>query len=1219
MSTLQKGHLFHGRYKLVSPLGQGASAEVWMAQDTKANNLLVALKIFEQDSGIETYGMQNFEREFTTVYNMKHSNLLPPTGYDICDSRPYLVMQYCENGSCGGMVGRMDENDVIKFLHDVSAGLEYLHDHNIIHQDIKPDNILLDDNCNYLVTDFGISVSSDNGVLSSNGMSGGTRAYMGPERFEGVTNSASDMWSLGATAVEMLTGNPPYGEHGGLLQTEGEPLPQLPNLQPEVKDIIMSCLDKDPAKRIKANEIRQKINLYNETGSWKKHSRKKTIAIVVTGVISVLMCVGIFVWDYTRTKTYYYKDYAEYWGVPKGIGRLSKSDVQHREQSYKFEYNHGKLRRMSLVNSAGKVISHTDTEHMNSRYSDVEYVYSENGKIDYKSVYDQNGKMLFKMDYDNDMRTATFKRPDSLNTPMNLYANLNTLHKSGNSPLDNKSNISRYLLTFNDNGLLIERRYAALQSDRAKDEDYIYGARYKYDDKGRKIEEAYLGIDGDITANKNGLAIREYTYDDDDNWTSVTYLNSEREGSHDGNNTSHVKIKYDNYGNRIEEMYYTLDGTPSIRTDLNIAGFRYTFDEKGNCITQTGIGIDGFPAYCTNGYVTVKNSYNDDGFNIMQEFLDENGKTTLCNNPNMIAGFVKIKVNDTGMPLELEYFDENNLPLEQSNGASKIVNTFDDKGNHLSEHYFDKEGKPILINGFYHGCHYEYDDLNNLVKQYYTDIEEKPATYDGFVSAYLLEYNRQGAVTKVSNLDTNGKLTLDSDLYAWYETEYDDLGNQKSITYFGKEGKPVMTNWGYSKIEYSYDPKTNYLVSSKKCDLNGKAVEEYRYKYDSKGNIVEDYTLRGGNLKSGTAVENCEYDVNNKVIKRWWTDLSGKKVNNPGTSYAILKNEFDKNGNCVQTTYWKADGTPALNEQKAHKQVHEFDAMNRVIAEFNFGADGKPAEINPEGRQKYDQWGNIVELACYDGHGKPKLSSNGAFLIKWKYDRRGNVLLVEYLGIDEKPVNSKEDGLSKVEYAYDSRGNQAEAKYYDTNGCIRIEKYTYNDKNRLIEQKVLDGNGKLSDKDYGFARGVVEFDELGITPKNRKYYDKSGTLIASQTWNDQKSEWNDLKFSGSYASSGGGYANSSWRESVIRDARECPVQIEDGVYVQGIKCDSSSVTMTIRLSEFSKYELDSELEGKVREVMQQYKSQFRKIWNPPSNVRLSVIVTDKAGRTICVI
>lgn len=304
---LSKGILFHNRYLLVSLLGTGASAQVWKAKDTKANNLLVALKIFSESSGMNSYGLQSFEKQFTIVFNMKQSNLLPPTGYDIYQGCPYLVMQYCENGSCMSMAGRMEEDDIIKFLHDVSAGLEYLHDHNIIHQDIKPDNIMLDDNCNFMVTDFGISVSSNGSVYDSQGMSGGTRAYMGPERFEGITVPASDMWSLGASVVELITGNPPYGDHGGLLQAQGEALPQLPsNLQPEVRSMILSCLHPDPNHRIKANEIRQKIDMYWEIGSWTKPSQKKIMAIALTAVASVLLCLGIFLWDYNRPKVYYY-------------------------------------------------------------------------------------------------------------------------------------------------------------------------------------------------------------------------------------------------------------------------------------------------------------------------------------------------------------------------------------------------------------------------------------------------------------------------------------------------------------------------------------------------------------------------------------------------------------------------------------------------------------------------------------------------------------------------------------------------------------------------------------------------------------------------------------------------------------------------------------------------------------------------------------------------
>ena len=723
---LTRGMLFHNRYLLVSALGDGASADVWKAKDSKANNLLVALKIFSQHSEMDTYGLQNFEREFTTVYNMKHSNLLPPTQYDICQGRPYLVMQYCENGSCSSMIGRMEEEDVIKFLHDVSAGLEYLHDHNIIHQDIKPDNILLDDNCNFMVTDFGISVNAEGDDNDSKDMSGGTRGYMGPERFEGITNNASDMWSLGATVVELLIGYPPYGhEHGGLLQTQGEPLPELPVLQPEVKNMILRCLEEDPSKRIKANEIRQKIELYWETGSWTKHSPQKTIIVVSTFVASILMCLGIFLWDYNRTKVRYYKDYSEYYGVPEGIGRLSSNDVEHREQSYKLEFSQGKLRHLSLVNSAGKVIGHTDTEHTNSRYSDVYYSYTDNGKIDHKIIKDQHGRTLFKMDYDENLKTVTFRLNDEHGTEMNLNANTNDLYKDVvTSVFTEKSHISRYLLEYDEKGLLKERRYVGFKNIDAYDKDRIHGQQYKYDEKGRKIEEVFIGVNGEVMSNSNGLAIKEYTYDEEDNWTSVKYLSADGNASHDGNNCPLVKLDYDKYGNRIKESYYTLDGEPSIRSDVNVAGFSYEYNENGNMVRQSCLGVDGESAYHLNGYVTGCYSYNDDGFCIRREFLDENDLPTLSVNGTMSYSSIKMTPDERGLYLEVGYYNEEGELMDVGEGYSRIVNKYDEWGNIVEELFYDEKDQLALINGYYSGYRYEYDKFQRNTRTCYINSTE---------------------------------------------------------------------------------------------------------------------------------------------------------------------------------------------------------------------------------------------------------------------------------------------------------------------------------------------------------------------------------------------------------------------------------------------------------------------------------------------------------------
>lgn len=1216
---LYKGFLFHNRYMLMAALGCGASAEVWKAKDTRANNLTVALKIFSRHSEMDSYGLQNFEREFTTVYNLKHSNLLPPTGYDLCEGRPYLVMQYCENGSCSSMVGRMEEDDLIKFLHDVSAGLESLHDHNIIHQDIKPDNILLDDNCNFLVTDFGISVNADNGIYDSNGMSGGTRAYMGPERFKGITNNASDMWSLGATAVELLIGNPPYGEHGGLLQAEGEPLPELPKLQPEVKELIRRCLDENPAKRPRANEIRQKIELYWETGSWVKHSPKQTVAIVATGIVSVLMCLGIFLWDYNRTKVYHYKDYSEYWGIPQGIGRLNSQEVKHKEMSYRFEYKRRKVRHVSLVNSVGKVISHTDTEYMNSRFSDVYYFYTDNGNIDYKTIYDQNGRMLFKMDYDENLKTVTFRQNDEYGTEMNLDANTNVLYKNSSSTFGEKSHISRYLLTYDKDGLLIERKYVGLQNVPACDKDNIYGQRYKYDHEGRIIEEEFIGADGSITSNGDGLALKIYTYNDTNDWTSVSYLNAERNGSHDGNNCSVVKLEYDPYGNRIKELYYTLDGSPSIRTDLHVAGFSYTYTNKGFRALQSCLGVDGKPAYCNAGFVTQRDSCNENGFTIHRIFLDENEEPVLYNKDGDCYSSIAIVPNETGLPLDMSYFDENGNPMETANGVFRFLCTFDKFGNLTRQQFFDKENNPVAVDGFYYERLMEYDEFHHNTREYYLDNKGNITTSDGTVADYRLEYNRQGAVTKMSFLDVKGNLVAGTGLFAGYTVEYDEMGNQKIIQYFNANGKPCMSRDGYSKVEYMYDPKNNFLVGIKEYDVNGKLVSDIYNKYDAKGNIIEFYTLADGRLKPGTAVEKKAYDAHNRETTAWYCDLSGKKVNRPQTTYSQIKYEYDKRGNCIVTTYWDTGEKPAVDEQKSHKRVREYDAMNRIIGEWNFGMDGKPisgVDVNPEGRVKYDQWGNMAEVSCYDGYGKPRLTSDGFFSRKTQYDRRGNVTHEEFVGMDGKLICSKSNNYAKADYSYDKHGNKVESKFFDTSRCIRIETWKYNDKNRFIEQRVCDGNGKLSDKFYGVARMTVDYDKTGVLPLTQKYYSQTGALLGTQTWNEKKGEWGEIKMTGQVSAD---ISSSNWQETVRNQAKQCPQKLDKGVYVQSINYTSSSVTVILKLSEISKYDAGEFDEDTVKEECKTIKAQLRKTWVLPNNVSLTIRIVDKANRIMCII
>lgn len=1221
---LGENQLFDNRYRLLKQLGQGASAQVWLASDTTAANMYVAIKVLSARSGIDTYGMQNFRREFTSVYNVQHQNLLTPTNYAVCDDTPYLVLPYCDNGSVKGMVGRADENDVIKFLHDVAAGLACLHSHEIIHQDIKPDNILLDDDCNFLVTDFGISVGTTD---NATGSYGGTRAYMGPERFGENPEAikASDIWALGATAYEMITGDAPFGDNGGLVQTQGEEIPALPaTMQPELKELINSCLNKDSWERPSAEDIRRKTARYLETGSWKEPNGKKYLYISIAATIALLVIAGAWIWDYNRTKVYYYKDYAEYWGVPKGIGVLTGSEMQHREQSYRFEFSKRKVQRVSLVNSVGNVIAHSDTEHTRSRYCDVRFFYSDNGSIDYKTIYDTNGKVLYKMDYDEKLKTVTFRQDDEYSTEFALDANTTKLLNQNASIFDDKSRISRYLLKHDEDGLLTEIRYVGLQNVPAGDSDNIYGQQYTYDSKGRKIEERFIGIDGSVKGNEFGLAIKEFEYDENDDWISVTYLNADRKASHDGNNCPLIKLENDEYGNRIKETYHTLDGTPSIRTDMSVHGFSYKRTENGLRIEQTCLGLNGQPGFSKNGFVTVKDEHDENGFITKRVFLDANGNKVRYIADGESYGEMHITNNEHGQALETTYYDEFGCPINLTIGISKFVFEYDSNGNQTLAKYFTNTGEPALYYGRYCEIKYIYDNFNRLVEQTTYDVNGEPTLDETGVASYKFSYNRNGALTKIEYFDTQSKAVLSSNRYAGFEIEYDEIGNRKTFRYIDTAGNPCMSTEGYASESYRYDEKTNFRIETTEYDASGKILWIYRSKYDDRGNITENYAIDSkGTLKPGFVVKKSEYNNDNKEVKSVAYDLKGNLINFNDVDYAQMIYKYDERGNCIETSYWDKYGKPAVDEQKTHIRIRNFDELNRVIYEKNLNMSGNPVsgtDVNPEGKVKYDRFGNMIEISCYDGYGKPRLSSDGFHVQKGEYNDRNQLVSSQYYDLSGNLVESKSNGYAKINYTYDDKGNNTETKVYDKNNkCTKIEKYKYNERNNLIEQSIHDGAGKLSDKAYGLARVVIEYDKEGVAPTIRKFYYANGSLVGTQKYDDKKQEWvtistNSSNQSSSYGASSG--ANTNWMSTVRNAASECPVKIENGVYIQNVSYTSSSVTITFKLTEVSKYDISSDEIAQVKSNMQSYKSSLRSEFGLPASVSLTIKVIDKAGRNI---
>lgn len=254
---LEEGKIIAEHYKLKKQLGHGSFGDVWLADNLLAD-IEVAIKFY---GTFDEKGLAEFRNEFKLAYKLNHPNLLNINHFDVCDNCPYLVMPYCANGSASRYIGQMPESEVWKFVLDVASGLAFLHGQQppIVHQDIKPDNILITSDGRYVISDFGISRSFKTQMSKTvnNMNSSGTIAYMGPERFseKPMVVFASDIWAFGMTLYELITGNVLWEGMGGCVQLNGARIPNITHTSADLARLVKACLAAETWNRPTANQI----------------------------------------------------------------------------------------------------------------------------------------------------------------------------------------------------------------------------------------------------------------------------------------------------------------------------------------------------------------------------------------------------------------------------------------------------------------------------------------------------------------------------------------------------------------------------------------------------------------------------------------------------------------------------------------------------------------------------------------------------------------------------------------------------------------------------------------------------------------------------------------------------------------------------------------------------------------------------------------------------
>jgi eukaryotic-like serine/threonine-protein kinase len=256
----QPGDLIADRYELEELVGTGGMSSVFRARDRQLERE-VAIKILHQHYAEDPEYLERFRREARTVATLSHPNIVTVIDRGDDDGRQYIVFEHVEGENLKELVvrsGRLPVRQALELALAVADGLAFAHDHGLVHRDVKPQNVLLSNEGEVKVTDFGIarSLHVEHGVTQT-GTVIGTGEYLAPEQASGKTVSpATDVYSLGVVLWELLAGEVPFvGENfvAVALRHVNEPPPHLrerrPDVSPRLDAAVDRALAKDPEHR----------------------------------------------------------------------------------------------------------------------------------------------------------------------------------------------------------------------------------------------------------------------------------------------------------------------------------------------------------------------------------------------------------------------------------------------------------------------------------------------------------------------------------------------------------------------------------------------------------------------------------------------------------------------------------------------------------------------------------------------------------------------------------------------------------------------------------------------------------------------------------------------------------------------------------------------------------------------------------------------------------
>jgi serine/threonine protein kinase/Tfp pilus assembly protein PilF len=318
VEDLAQGSLFAGRYEIVEELGKGGMGKVYKALDNEIHEE-VAIKLLRPEIASNEKVIERFRNELKIARKISHENVCRTYHFSKEEDTPYITMEYVPGEDLKNLIkkkGKLTKEEVLGIAKQVCEGLVAAHKLGVVHRDLKPQNIMIDEGGNAKIMDFGIARSVEAEGVTQTGVIIGTPDYISPEQAEGETaDHRSDLYSLGVILYEMVTGTVPFKGDTALsvaikhkTQLPYDPRKLNPDVSDELSRLILICMEKDKERRYQSAEALLNDLRNIEEGlplGTKIQPRRATFIqtlikkkLFVPSVVIVLAIIAVVIWQF---------------------------------------------------------------------------------------------------------------------------------------------------------------------------------------------------------------------------------------------------------------------------------------------------------------------------------------------------------------------------------------------------------------------------------------------------------------------------------------------------------------------------------------------------------------------------------------------------------------------------------------------------------------------------------------------------------------------------------------------------------------------------------------------------------------------------------------------------------------------------------------------------------------------------------------------------------